>query len=123
MQRDLDLLREILLFIEKCSDGFTPVHVDLDGHDNIKIQYHVNLLAEANFIEVIDVGSKQGSQFFVKKITNFDYDYLDAIKDPEIWRKTIEGSKKAGDFTLELLGDLAKGYIKTQIKKQTGIDL
>jgi hypothetical protein len=50
-------------------------------------------------------------------------DFLDSVRDPEIWRQTKEGAKKAGGFTVELLGDLAKGLIKTQIKKHTGVEL
>lgn len=123
MERDLNLLREILLFIEKHNNGFKPVLISLDGHDNAKVQCHVNLLIDANFIEAIDASSKDRPEFHVKRITNFGHDYLDLIRDDEFWRKTTEGTKKLGGFTLELLGDLAKGYIKTQIKKQTGYEV
>jgi hypothetical protein len=45
------------------------------------------------------------------------------MRDPEIWRKTKEGASKAGGFTVSLLADLAKGLIRTQIEKHTGVKL
>jgi hypothetical protein len=37
--------------------------------------------------------------------------------------KTKEGASQAGGFTVWLLADLAKGLIKTQIEKHTGVKL
>jgi Hypothetical protein (DUF2513) len=51
------------------------------------------------------------------------HDYLDAVRDPEIWKKVRQTTDAAGGFTLELVKDLAKGFIKTQIKKHTGMEL
>ncbi len=51
------------------------------------------------------------------------HQYLEAIRDPEIWRKTKEGASLAGSFSIDLLGKLANGFIRTQIKKHTGIDI
>jgi Hypothetical protein (DUF2513) len=51
------------------------------------------------------------------------HDFIDSVRDPEIWRKTKEGAQAAGGFTIELLRELAKGFIKTQIEKHTGVKL
>ena len=64
-----------------------------------------------------------GRDFRPRRLTSSGHDFLDSIRDPEIWKKTKDGAKAAGCFTFELLGDLAKGFIKTQIKKRTGMDL
>ncbi|WP_258366769.1 hypothetical protein [Burkholderia vietnamiensis] len=40
-----------------------------------------------------------------------------------MWAKTKAGALAAGGFTVELLGDLAKGFIKKQIEDRTGIKL
>jgi hypothetical protein len=42
---------------------------------------------------------------------------------PEIWAKTNGGAKRAGSFSLNLLGDLATGFVKTKIEHHTGIKL
>ena len=57
------------------------------------------------------------------RLTNSGYDYLDSIRDPKVWRKVKSSAAGAGGFTLELLGDLAKGFIKKQIEDRTGVKL
>jgi hypothetical protein len=51
------------------------------------------------------------------------HDFLDSVRDSEIWRATKEGAQKAGGFSLELLAALAKGLIKKKIEQHTGIQL
>jgi hypothetical protein len=50
-------------------------------------------------------------------------EYLDSVRDPEVWHKTKETANAVGGFTLDLLKKLAEGLIKMQIKKHTGIEL
>jgi hypothetical protein len=56
-------------------------------------------------------------------ITWKGHEYINLVRDPKIWKKTKDGVKGLGSFSLELLGELAKGFIKTQIEKQTGLKL
>jgi Hypothetical protein (DUF2513) len=51
------------------------------------------------------------------------HDFLDSIRDPEIWRKTKEGAEAAKGFSFDLLKALAKGLIKTQLEQRTGVKL
>jgi len=46
-----------------------------------------------------------------------------AFVDPEIWRKTKDGAAAAKGWTMDLLADLAKGFIKKQIEDRTGVKL
>ena len=46
-----------------------------------------------------------------------------SVRDDAVWRKTKEGALAAGGFTFELLASLAKGLVKKQIEKHTGIEL
>jgi hypothetical protein len=56
-------------------------------------------------------------------LTWAEHDYIDAVRDPDIWRKGKQGAEAAGGFTIDILRDLAKGFIKTQIKRHRGVDL
>jgi hypothetical protein len=40
-----------------------------------------------------------------------------------VWTKTKKGAVAAGGFTVDLLKDLAKGFIKKQIEERTGVKL
>jgi hypothetical protein len=129
MKRDMDIVRELLLRIEAVNMPaghpalLTVTSDDLvrPGDDQNSIAEHVRLLVDAGFVKPTRLS---GPEFFgVSGLTWRGHDFLDAIRDPEIWRQTKDGATKAGGFTVEILGDLAKGLLKTQIKKYTGIDL
>jgi hypothetical protein len=51
------------------------------------------------------------------------HDFLDSVRDPKIWAKTKEGALAAGGFTVDLLAELAKGFLKKQIEERTGVKL
>jgi len=125
----MDLVRELLLRIEGLnieagSAAFLSASQEplaIEGDDPDSIAYHVHLLMKAGYI---DPTKTQGADSFgIRGLTWSGHDFLDSIRDPEIWRKTKEGAEKAGGFTVSLLADLAKGLIKTQIEKHTGVKL
>ncbi|MDB5452425.1 MAG: hypothetical protein JWO33_1003 [Caulobacteraceae bacterium] len=49
-------------------------------------------------------------------------DYLDATRDPKIWKAAKAGAEKAGGFTLDVLKAFAVAAIKSKAKA-IGIDL
>lgn len=50
-------------------------------------------------------------------------EYLDDIRDPDIWRQTKEGANQVGGFSLDVLRALAKGLVKKNIEKHTGVEI
>lgn len=128
MKRDMDVVRELLFRIEAIhlSAGtatFLSViepPLTLPGENPDDIYHAMRLIVDAGFL---DMTKTQGADSFgVRGLSWRGHDFLDTIRDEEIWRQTKEGAKKAGGFTVDLLADLAKGLIKTQIKKYTGVD-
>ncbi len=51
------------------------------------------------------------------------HDFLNSIRDPEVWNETKKMVQASGGFTLDLLKDLAKGLIKKKIEDHTGVKL
>jgi hypothetical protein len=129
MKRDMDLVRELMLRLESypmnMGDVFSlqPGDKELAVEDftEHQIEYHLGLLREIGFIEC--PGSQPMLGITYAGLTWAGHDFLDAVRDPEIWRKTKRGAEAAGGFTVDLLVDLAKGLIRTQIKKLTGVEL
>ena len=129
MKRDMDLIRALLLKIESMEiepGGTSPAlrasdeALKIEGYTEDQVVYHLEYLIDNGLAE----GSCSVDRFFhISKLTRSGHDLVDSIRDPEIWRETKERAKKAGGFTLELLGDLAKGLLKTQIAKHTGVEL
>ena len=129
MKRDMDLIRELLLRLEvlPVRPG-RPLQITPDdetlrvvGYDTTQIEYHLSLVGEAGFIDDGGVRPWVGTGFL--GLTWSGHDFLDSVRDPAIWKATKEGANEAGGFSVDLLRALAKGLIKKQIEKHTGISL
>lgn len=126
MERNMDLMRDILLQTEKSTKSpLGWVILDLPEYKQNDISYNVVLLGEVGFLEVQNLThmGPDGYKFSPKRLTYKGHEYLDNIRDPEIWRKTKEGASKIGGFSLDLLAGIAKGLIKQKISQVMGIDL
>jgi hypothetical protein len=131
--RDMDLIRELLLKIEGGQTSFEAISGDgasflgietetfLTREQADKLSSHLDLLEQAGFIEI--AFRSLGGTLIVKRITWQGYDFLDSIRDPEVWRKTKEGASKAGSWTVQLLVEVSKAYAKQKLKEVTGLDL
>ena len=128
MKRDLDLIRDLLLQIEEKYDGnFGMLEINYHGEvgspEFQKTVEHIYLMGEAGLIEVRDHSHMSGREYSPKRMTWWGHDFLDSIRDPEVWDQTKKLANKAGAGSLDLVGDIAKGFIKTKIKQHTGIDV
>ncbi|MGR3565052.1 MAG: DUF2513 domain-containing protein [Heliomarina sp.] len=126
MKRDPDLERNILLAIEAYDGESRPGYADLSGLDAAKIQvdYQVRLLDEAGLISAIDAKTMKARFAMLPiRLTMAGHEYLDTIRDEEIWRRTKEGARAVGSFSLEALGALAKGLVREKIRKHTGVEV
>ena len=124
MKRDMDLVRNILLALEESnSDPLEWVNLKFDGRSDLEVSYHIRLLNEAGLIDAIDASSMDGTEWHAQCLTAFGHDYLDSVRDPEIWAQTKEGAKKVGGFSLEVLGAIAKGLLKKKIEEHTGVEI
>lgn len=128
-KRDMDLVRALMLKLEsfemRHGDVFSIVPVDseisIPGYDEDSIGYHLSLLREKGLINC--PGSQPMLGITYSGLTWDGHDFLDSVRDPEIWKRTKDGARSAGGFTVDLLRDLAKGLIKKQIEEYTGVKL
>lgn len=130
--RDMDLIRDLMLRIEKGERSFNivseeeavalglPTESTLPREEAEKLRYHLYLLGDGNFVKISEHG---GGISFVETITWNGQEFLESIRDPVIWAKTKDGIKAGGAFTFDFIKALAKGFIKKQLEKQTGIEL
>jgi len=120
----MDLIRDILLAVEASdSSPDSWIELSLPDHSQEEVSYNVELLAEAGFIDAVDHSSFDGHEWHARRLTWTGHDFLDTIRDPEIWRQTKAGAKKAGSWTVELLFAVAKAIGKQKLKETFGIDL
>lgn len=61
--------------------------------------------------------------WYLRHITWSGHDFIDSIRDDQIWRATKEGAKRAGGFTFEIMTAIAKGLITENIRKISGVEI
>ncbi|MCI4680617.1 DUF2513 domain-containing protein [Rhodoblastus acidophilus] len=132
MKRDMDLVRELLLKLEALDippgvvrplSPYNPA-MAVNGFTGDEVGHHLRMLVSGNLVETAGSQSfgPDGSLVF-RQISWAGHDFLDSVRDPEIWAKTKKGAAAAGGFTVDLLKDLAKGLVKKQIEEFTGVKL
>lgn len=126
MKRDPDLERDILLAIEAYDGESRPGYADLSGLDasDLQVKYQVVLLYEAGLIQAIDAATSEDRFAMMPiRLTMAGHEYLDTIRDEEVWRRTKEGARAVGSFSLEALGSLARGLVREKIRQHTGVEV
>lgn len=119
MKRDMDLARKILFAIEKSTDDMnSSIQLPDDEYDTLHISHHVRLLKEGGLIHAIEAShSLHASIAWVPhSLTWQGHDFLDLIRDPQIWNEIIAVQDRFGidlptDFILELAASLLKGKL------------
>lgn len=123
MKRDLDLIRKILLAVEDTPYGELVYVEDLiekfnNLYDFSTISYQIGLLEDTYFIEC-DRIPRMGSMvdgFIIYRLTSNGHNYLDSIRDDEIYKET---KNKFGKFlssaTLETISSVASSVILAKL--------
>lgn len=123
MKFDKDLMRDILLATEASNE--VPLKwtvLDLPGRTLQETSYHVMLMQEAGFIEARDLTNLKQYEWQPKRLTFKGHEFLDTIRDREVWRRTKEGAEKAGSASIGFIWELAKAYGKHVAKERLGFD-
>jgi hypothetical protein len=125
VKRDMDFVRDLLLRIESGEINFEGAPKAFTGQplnpEAEKLGEHLRLLKQAGFVDV-QAESLTGL-IVVSGLSWRGHDFLDSVRDPKIWAKTKSAVESAGGFTVELMKDLAKGFVKKQIEDRTGVKL
>jgi DNA-binding PadR family transcriptional regulator len=116
MQRSMDLVRELLLEIDREPqlDGrrwLPGENICVAGYSQEEIYYHLNMLIEAGYI----TGKIGMDAPVISKLTWQGHELLDDIRDPDIWDKTKEKAKMVSGIGVALMWELAKGELKKKL--------
>jgi hypothetical protein len=125
MRRDPNLIRGLLLKLEEQPSGleFTPDEeaIAVEGYDAEQIEEHFIMLADGDLIK--GSGRADSGGLFFLGLTWEGRDFLDTVRDPVVWEKTKRAADEAKAFSLDMIKDIGKGFIKTQIKKYTEVEV
>lgn len=113
MKRDMDLLRNILLSLEKDSNPFLDVYAE----DNEDIYRHVEMLMDAGFIEGTMLPKQDGvTEFEVERLTFAGCEYMDSIRNDKIWHKVKDRLNEVGGAPLEIVKEVAMAEIRQELR-------
>lgn len=132
LTRDMDLIRRLLLEIESGKTTFHVISretaaiigsdptVALPQEEADRLELHLQLLEDAGFLNL-----RRGSAgiWQVLRITWAGYEFLETVRDGEVWGRVKAGAQKAGNASLALTWELAKAYGKKIAAERLGIDL
>ena len=113
MKRDMDLIRDILLEIEK-SD---TTSVNSSNFDEIK-KSHIMLLHDKNYVKANYSTFADGQKIIFKlEMTMEGYDLLDTIRYDNIYQATKAKLAEKGlkDVSIEIFESMAKGFAKKHL--------
>lgn len=128
MKRHMDLVRHLLfVFEEKPGPEMMRVSdLTVEGYSPGEIQYHLNLMYQAGLVNGEDVRSTTSDRLI--KVMPFDltwqgHEFLEAVRDPEVWRQAKAGASRAGTAGIEFVWGMAKVLLKNAIRERTGLDI
>jgi hypothetical protein len=128
MQREMDLMRRVVLEVESDHQGpndlvsYENFETDMviDGYTPAQVEYHLKLAIRSGLFEQ---PRNAGGLYIFSGLTPLGHDFADSVRDEKIWSLTKDGALKASGFTFDLLAQLAKGLIKQKLEKHTGVTL
>ena len=120
MKRDLGLIRELLLHVERldipagCFGGYYVGDggLQVDGHSDDAVAHHLIWLIEGGFLRG---QTDQDGSFALSGLTWAGCEFLDDVRDPEIWRKTKEHAKSVAGVGFGFMWELAKAEVKAKL--------
>lgn len=123
MKRDIELIRNIMLQLEEHLIPNSMINArnlllyDKSSDEEFQILLeHINQLLENELIEAKPLKDLSGfREFMIFRITSKGYDFLDTLRNDTVWNDVKEKASVIGGFTISLLTDLGKSYIKSKL--------
>jgi hypothetical protein len=123
MKRDMDLVRSLLLYFEAKTEtaGIQGDDVRIDGYDEIQIGLHLNIMAEAGLLVCEPSRSSTNPDRIIRTLV-FDlswkgHEYLDTVRDPELWKDTKSVVGRVGNWSFSFVLDVAKSLALAEARK------
>ena len=119
MKRDMDVVRDILLGIEQNDDLNGTAWYQFNDPQELGVvdctyeefAYTMKLLADAHFLQA----QADMRMPLVAGLTWQGHEFLDTVRDPEIWRQTKERAGAVASVGLGFLWEIAKAEIRTKL--------
>lgn len=116
MQRDMDLVREILLRLEMQKEPHSRMNLEIEGFTEEEVAYHAQIMEEAGLIETMQGHTVGFFRVYPTRLTWAGHDFLDAARDDTHWNRAKErAAEVGGTLTLETWKDLLTQMVREQL--------
>jgi DNA-binding transcriptional ArsR family regulator len=100
MKREMDLVRELLLAMEKEE----PWDLRIDGYSEEQVYYHLYLMRQAGLIDAAVIMDRSSIAEAVPIRMTWDgHEFLDNARSPDTWSKVRGVMKSLGGFGFDVL--------------------
>lgn len=125
MRRDLDLVRSILIYVEKAEDEVDAEDLVTDSWPFETVAYHIRLMAHHGLVDLSDDTRDMNGETLSLTVSGLTWDgqdYLDAIRDPKVWAKVKKTVKEAiGSTTFEVVRQTEALVAMSMVKASLGM--
>lgn len=113
MKLNYDLIRLLLLKIEDITDGYSEFYnADIikafSDYSGAVILYHLKYLDDAGYIE-------RYRHNVIIDITPIGREYLNSVRNNDIWEKTKQKIQSFGDVSLPIITEVSSALIKSSL--------
>jgi hypothetical protein len=126
MQRDLDLIREMMLALEANSElngrgdqnGAAEEFFPEVSRSPDELTYHLILIIEEGWVQgsYIEIAG----DFILWRLTADGHDFIDATRNRDVWNQARQAAKAGGTETLRFVWDICKRIAQKAIEKRLG---
>ncbi len=104
MQRNMDLVRTILLRIESSPSGWAVHPFGIAGYTPEQVSYHAHIMMEDNLIEGVDVTTmmSKGPETLPRSLTWKGHEFLDLARDQKRWNQANAIIGKVGSAPISV---------------------
>lgn len=121
MKLNHDLVRLVMLEIEEKATYGSSLSIDelnIDGYTIDEVKYTLDKLYEANFINATIRRYIGGALYSIDSLTWTGHQFLDNIRDANVWKKTKVVVSKLSSVSLTLVSNVASQVITNLINQQ-----
>lgn len=118
MKRDMDLVRQILLYAIQHKSGYVNENPEIEGFTEDQIGHHIYLMNEAGLVEADDTSSSDSESptAILISVTWEGHEFIDAAQNNTVWAQAKEKAKSmGGSLTFDLMKDLLIATARNQL--------
>lgn len=120
MKRDMDLVRQLLFYIEanQKNEPFQSDYITMiNGYEEGAAGYHLKIMVDGGLIDATDISTFDSVSwdFLIHNITWSGHDFLDSVRDDNVWNHTKSALKPFASASFEIVKSIAVAYISSKL--------